>query len=261
MTSPKITDHGRLTQANVIATAQKLEPDSVLVRSQHNDSSPQNHLFAGGPQSLVARAVGHAEGTRHATGEPTWAYWGHRDPGNQAWNQGTFSYQHAAASPEEADQKQLHRLQRQAQELQLQAQAKGLHLSLPEQLNGIDLANQAPLAALDRGYIDWLAKAKRLSLSEDEAILWARTWSYWDPDRQTWNAPGLGNDFRHIESDQHRRQRAIATVLDRQPRKSAIADAPSQVSMQPKTHARKSIKSITGHIARDFSNASKERQN
>ncbi len=169
--------------------------------------------FDGGSQSLVARVVGHAEGTRTLTGEPTWAYWGHVDPGNRAWNRGTFSYQHAADSPEDADAKQLRRLAQQAKELEKQAQVKEIKLSRLEMLNGIDLANQAPLAALDRGYIEWLAEAKQMNLPETEAILWARTWSYWDPDLNTWNAPGLGNTRNSIETDQQRRQWAIAQVL------------------------------------------------
>lgn len=193
-------------------------PPNVLAKKMVTWTNPfslfvAHSPFAGGSQSLVARVVGHAEGTRTATGEPTWAYWGHVDPGNRAWNQGTFSYQHAADSPEDADAKQLKRLARQAKALEKQAKAKDIKLSLIEMLNGIDLANQAPLAALDRGYIEWLAEAKQMNLPESEAILWARTWSYWDPDFNTWNAPGLGNTRNSIEADQQRRQWAIAQVL------------------------------------------------
>ncbi|MGF1522781.1 MAG: hypothetical protein ACFBSF_10755 [Leptolyngbyaceae cyanobacterium] len=170
-------------------------------------------LFAGNTDSLVARAVGTAEGTRTPDGQKTFAYYGHLDPGNQAWNQGTFSYQHAANSPEEADEKQLARLKRQTEELYRLASNRGLRLNTEEALNGIDLANQAPMAALDRGYIDWLAQAKTINLSEQEAILWARTRAFLDPDTGRWNAPGLENSVHTITQDQARRQRAIAQAL------------------------------------------------
>ena len=172
-------------------------------------------LFEGGSDSLVARVVGSAEGTRTTDGALTWAYHGHRDPGNGKWNLGSFSYQHGATSPEDADQRQLKRLEGQTQMLHQLAVQRGLTLSMNEVLNGIDLANQAPLAALDRGYIDWLKEARQLELGEAEGILFARTWSYWDPDLEAWNAPGLGNRWLSISEDQRRRQEAIEGVLER----------------------------------------------
>ena len=75
------------------------------------------------------------------------AYYGHVDPGNHKWNLGSFSYQHGAKSPAEADAKQLKRLYKQALTLRQQASQCQVNLSLAEELNGIDLANQAPLAA------------------------------------------------------------------------------------------------------------------
>ncbi|MEL7144038.1 MAG: hypothetical protein AAFY33_19110 [Cyanobacteria bacterium J06643_4] len=171
-------------------------------------------IFEQGTDSLVARTVGSAEGTRHWNGERTRAYYGHVDPGNGVWNLGTFSYQHGARNPEEADQKQLNRLQRQGDEIVAQAAAQGLELSLEEKLNALDLANQAPLAALDRGgYIDRLAQARRLNMAGTEAILWARTHSYIDPDTRRWNAPGLGNNVNSISRDQERRMVAISKAL------------------------------------------------
>ncbi len=168
-------------------------------------------IFEGGTNSLVAHTVGKAEGTRYADGQRTQAFYGHRDPGNGVWNIGTFSYQHAAQSPEEADERQLARLKRQGLQLEAQAKAQGIQLSLEAKLNGIDLANQAPLAALDRGgYIEQLAKAYRLNMSGTEAIVWARTYAYLDPDTRQWNAPGLGNNVDSIDRDQRRRVEAIA---------------------------------------------------
>lgn len=186
-------------------------------------------LFVSGSDSLVARALGHAEGTRTASGQYTAAYYGHRDPGNQAWNLGTFSYQHGAETPEAADAKQSARLRRQAQQLQSQAQAKSLSLTVAELLNGIDLANQAPVTALEWGYIDRLHQAKTMGLIGDEAILWARTRAFLDPDSGRWNAPGLGNTVQGISRDQERRMRAIAAVLVqvKPAHKSEVATRPS----------------------------------
>ncbi len=183
--------------------------------AENSEASLSDTIFQGGAESLVARTVGSAEGTRTAEGLRTPAYYGHKDPGNGVWNLGSFSYQHGANSPEAADQKQLARLQTQAATLQKKAATKGLSLTLEEHLNGIDLANQAPMAALDRGgYIDWLAAAKQLGMTGEEAVLWARTRSFINPDTQQWNAPGLGNNINSISRDQERRMRAIARALN-----------------------------------------------
>ncbi|HIK46929.1 MAG TPA: hypothetical protein IGR64_18980, partial [Leptolyngbyaceae cyanobacterium M65_K2018_010] len=171
-------------------------------------------LFEGEVNSLVARAVGSAEGTRTPTGDLTPAYYGHVDPGNQVWNMGTFSYQHGAKSAAEADQKQLKRLQSQSRILQQRALKQGLTLTLEETLNGIDLANQSPLAAIGRvGYIERLAEAKRMGYEGTEAIVVARTRSYINPDTQQWNAPGLGNTEAGISRDQRRRASQIARAI------------------------------------------------
>ncbi|MGD1853610.1 MAG: hypothetical protein ACFB2W_05100 [Leptolyngbyaceae cyanobacterium] len=171
-------------------------------------------LFDGGSYSLVARAVGNAEGTRTADGGYTAAYYGHVDPGNQKWNLGSFSYQHGASTPAAADAKQLKRLYNQALDLRQQASQHQIMLSLSEELNGIDLANQAPLAALDRGYLSWLAIARQKPMDETERIIWARTRAFIDPDSGRWNAPGLGNTLTSIRWDQTRRQQAVQQVLD-----------------------------------------------
>ena len=79
---------------------------------------------------------------------------------------------------------------------------------------GIDLANQAPLAALDRGYIDWLAVAKQQAMEERDRILWARTRAFLDPDSGYWDAPGLGNTLESIRWDQARRQQAVQQAIE-----------------------------------------------
>lgn len=184
----------------------------------------QASLFAGGSDSLVARAVGHAEGTRTVDGRKTSAYYGHTDPGNGVWNIGSFSFQHcgeasySCASPDEADRHQLRRLKTQTEAIRQRAAAAGVPLSLEAELNGIDLANQAPAAALGQpGYVEWLDKAEERGLKGEEAVLWARVSSYWDPQRQGWNAPGLGNSETTITHDQNRRMTAISRVLESDP--------------------------------------------
>ncbi|MBW4514105.1 MAG: hypothetical protein KME11_02630 [Timaviella obliquedivisa GSE-PSE-MK23-08B] len=171
-------------------------------------------LFTGNTNSLVAKAVGSAEGTRTPEGDRTHAYYGHVDPGNQVWNRGSFSYQHSAQSPEDADQKQLSRLADQAKVIEAKAADHGLQLTLEEKLNGIDLANQAPKAALDQGgYVDWLAQARQQGMSGSDAVLWARTRAFINPATQRWDAPGLGNTAETIGHDQARRMAAIARAI------------------------------------------------
>ena len=200
-----------LPNTGTVATA---PAPSVLVVPAAPSPSASASLFKGGSDSLVARTVGHAEGTRASDGTKTHAYYGHVDPGNGVWNMGSFSYQHEAKSPEEADEKQLQRLQAQADVIRQRADTQRLNLSLEEELNAIDLANQAPLAALDTpGYVDWLKKAHDRGLTGSDAVLWARTQSYWNPRLNRWEAPGLGNTEANISHDQNRRQTAIARAL------------------------------------------------
>ncbi|MGB3491466.1 MAG: hypothetical protein WBA57_01975 [Elainellaceae cyanobacterium] len=195
----------------------RLNPINLL-RPQRSTYSHGNYdleaLFVGGSDSLVAKAVGGAEGTRRPNGSYTSAYKGHTDPGNGVWNLGTFSYQHGANSPEEADRKQLQRLRQQVNAIQHRAERAGITLGLTEVMNGIDLANQSPLAALgEPGYAEWMAEAYRQGLRGEEAILWARVMGYWDVSRDRWNAPGLGNTEPLIRRDQARRMEAIALAI------------------------------------------------
>jgi hypothetical protein len=178
-------------------------------------------VFVGGADSAVARTVGHAEGTRTADGDKTRAYYGHSDPGNGVWNLGSFSFQHCrearynCTTPEAADTHQLQRLQGQTARLNQIAVSIDMKLTLPEKLNGIDLANQAPLAAIGmQGYVERLQQAKKQGLTGSAAILWARTWAFWDSARNRWDAPGLGNSESRIQHDQERRMLAIARALN-----------------------------------------------
>jgi hypothetical protein len=196
-----------------------LEPSAAVAIAQEKAttvavSNPLPGLFEGNSDSLVAWAVGSAEGTRTPNGAINPAYFGHTDPGNRVWNMGTFSYQHGAKTPEEADQKQLARLQNQGEVLRQRALNHGMNLTLEETLNGLDLANQSPLAAIGRvGYIERLAEAKANGYEGAEAILVARTRSYINPNTGRWNAPGLGNTEPSIRRDQQRRANAVAQAL------------------------------------------------
>jgi hypothetical protein len=210
-------------------------PDVVVpdISEKEDFSSDLSALFNGGGDSLVARTVGSAEGTRLWNGGRTQAYYGHVDPGNGVWNLGTFSYQHEALTPEEADQKQLQRLKSQGAQLEQQAAGIGIQLSLAERLNGLDLANQAPLAALDQGgYIERLAEARRQGKTGNEAIIWARTHAYIDPATQLWNAPGLGNTGHSIERDQARRVLAVEKALNAYDGHLDLAKMPSTADSQ-----------------------------
>jgi len=184
------------------------------LESEYDSLGLDDWIFEGGSRSLVAHTVGSAEGTRQWDGDKTQAYYGHKDPGNGVWNLGTFSYQHEADTPEEADAKQIKRLKAQGFQLEEQAIRHDMTLSLVEKLNGLDLANQAPLAALGKGgYIERLAQAHRLQMQGEEAITWARTRAYIDPNTKVWNAPGLGNNLYSITKDQERRISAIDKAL------------------------------------------------
>lgn len=199
-------------------------------------------LFNGGSESLVARVVGAAEGTRTPDGGKTQNYYGHVDPGNGVWNRGTFSYQFGNGedlSPETSDQRQLDKLQRHYQTMQRKAAARNLQLDLEETLNGIDLANQAPLAVTeDGGYVERLAEAKQeKGLTGEAAILEGRVWAFWDTRRGGWDAPGLRayDDISKEESirrDQIRRMGMIAQVLQAYRQEGALPP----IAQQPASH-------------------------
>lgn len=229
-----LTPRDRRDEASETLTNTAAAPAKAELPAIAPPQDPIQAIFEGGTDSLVARAVGSAEGTRTPEGHKNPAYFGHVDPGNGVWNMGTFSYQHGANTPEEADARQLKRLQNQTQVLQVKAQEKGLDLTQEELLNGIDLANQAPLAALDRGgYIDWLKEAHNLGMTGSEAIIWARTRSFIDPDTQRWNAPGLGNNVYSISHDQERRANAIARAIHATALVTRVAQVPQKEAAQP----------------------------
>ena len=157
---------------------------------------------------VLMKAIGKAEGTVDSHLNPDADYWGHTDPGNGAHNQGFFSFQHGASSPQEADQKQLQRLRQAEREIQAQAQGKfGQPLSEATLLTALDLWNQAPLAGQD---------FVRLLPTPDptpEQIIEARAKSFIEPATGALNAPGLGNSMPRVREDQKRRTNANLNVL------------------------------------------------
>lgn len=101
------------------------------------------------PDDLLKRAIGRAEGTRDANGNPTQAFFGHKDPGWQGrcQNQGSFSYQHCAPSPEAADASWLSTLRKAEKDIQAQAKAKfGQPLSKAALVAALDGYTQSPNA-------------------------------------------------------------------------------------------------------------------
>jgi hypothetical protein len=171
-----------------------------------------NQLFKS-PDAVGSVAIGVAEGTRHRDGRKTEAYDGHKDPGNDKANLGTFSWQHGAPSPEEADRRQLAVLKDQTAQIKRDAEKKGVSLSSEELLNAADLANQAPAAAIgDGGFADRLKQCKSSGKQGEEAILCARVESYRRPSTGEFDAPGLGGEAA-IKTDQARRMGAIDSVI------------------------------------------------
>ncbi len=199
---------------------------SQKVARNSSASSARMDIFEGGSESLVARTVGAAEGTRTPDGGKTQNYYGHVDPGNGVWNRGTFSYQFGNVenlSPDESDRRQLAKIKRIYESVMLpKAEQHGVApLTVAEEINGIDLINQAPLAVTEEGgYIERLAQAKKeKGLTGDAAILEARIWAFWDGDKNSWDAPGLRayDDISKKESirrDQERRMAMISKALE-----------------------------------------------
>ena len=115
-------------------------------------------------------SIGASEGTRARNCEATKAYYGHTDPGNKKWNMGTFSYQHGASTPEEADAKWLPTLRKAENDMQAAAKQKfGEYLSPKASAAGLDAYTQSPHAA--GFYVGYLTSAN----PSFEQVLEART--------------------------------------------------------------------------------------
>ncbi|NJO49708.1 MAG: hypothetical protein HC840_09970 [Leptolyngbyaceae cyanobacterium RM2_2_4] len=88
--------------------------------------------------------------------------------------------------------------------------------------------------------MDRLKEAHDIGLRGSDAVLWARTRSFLDPDTNRWNAPGLGNTTRGVTSDQDRRMRAIARAIEAHPKAQPVAatsSVPTEQATMPLTAA------------------------
>jgi peptidoglycan hydrolase-like protein with peptidoglycan-binding domain len=178
-------------------------------------------------QSTLSIAIGNAEGTRTVDGGKTRAYGGHVDPGNQANNTGTFSYQKGpVSSPEDADAKQLANFRAILPEYVAAAKKVGLDPNNPLlAASFFDSFNQGEAAALgwsDRvsvgkgflGQLDFLAKK---GVTADN-IIEARVRSYSNTGGGI-EAPGLDRNGdktttrSEVFADQARRTDEIVKVL------------------------------------------------
>jgi hypothetical protein len=160
-------------------------------------------MLAGGSDSQIAIAVGCAEGTRTKRGDRTKAWYGHTDPGNGARNLGSFSYQHEAASPEEADLKQIEKFKTVLLPRFLKA---GLicktHFAI-----ACDVFTQSETACLARGGVLEQLKAMPCDLIS------ARVQAYFDPTTRKLDAPGFGNNVERLRADQERRTKVVLEVI------------------------------------------------
>lgn len=151
---------------------------------------------------ILKRAIGRAEGTRDRNGNPTAAYAGHTDPGNGKGNLGSFSYQHGASSPDEADQKWLAVLRKAEPEIQAQAIAKfGQPLSKAALVAALDAYTQSPDAG--KRFVSYLATID----PTPEQIIGARTAALNESRRV------LGGGPLNVPADQQRRVNALLEQL------------------------------------------------
>jgi hypothetical protein len=173
-------------------------------------------LLQGGSDSIVAIAVGCAEGTRTADGGKTAAWYGHTDPGNGAKNQGSFSYQHEAKSPEDADILQIQKL---TDVLLPQFLVNVDAVNLPEKgmlqlfLIACDVYTQSELACTGRGGFLWHFRSIPLKTRVDLTVIDWRVESYFDLDTLKLDAPGFGNNLERLKADQARRTEAVMNVF------------------------------------------------
>ena len=154
--------------------------------------------------------IGINEGTRDAKGNPTNAYYGHRDPGNGRGNQGTFSAQQGYASAEQADRAWVRKINAVTLSTFTPAlRAAGLTpgVAAYERIlfNLQDLYVQAPAAATGRGgLVDRIPEILAAGATI-EAIAKARADSFFRPGTDILDAPGFGNNYARLSSDQRRR--------------------------------------------------------
>lgn len=173
---------------------------SALRPAEYGKAQPPSS--AAPSDEVLKRAIGRAEGTRDRNGNPTAAFNGHTDPGNRKRNQGSFSYQHGASSPDEADQKWLAVLRKAEPEIQQQAIAKfNQPLSKAALVAALDAYTQSPDAG--KRFVPHLATAD----PSPEQLIAARTAALAESRRV------LGGPPLNVSADQQRRVNALLEQL------------------------------------------------
>lgn len=193
-----------------------------------------------GSRAGAAIVIGNAEGTRTPEGGTTDAFGGHTDPGNAARNQGSFSYQHAARSPADADRRQLQTLQRQLPAYEAAARQAGLNPADARLASAyLDLYNQSPSAA--RRFLAQLDSLRGQPLDAAH-LAQLRFHSFVDAATgQRFQLPGggqAGSGFVNIARDQLKRtpnesELQAALRADQQRRTQAIETALSRQGLLP----------------------------
>jgi len=148
--APDRTGEASVRYGMRLATDEATQQASVQVAG-HRDAWLDLQHFADpalGSNAAAAIVIGTAEGTRRPDGGFTPAYGGHTDPGNAAHNRGSFSYQHTASSPADADRRQLQTLSNQLPAYEAAARRAGLDPNNARLASAyLDLLNQSPSAA------------------------------------------------------------------------------------------------------------------
>ena len=211
-----------------------------------------------GSNAPAAIVIGNAEGTRRPDGGFTAAYGGHTDPGNAVHNRGSFSYQHTATSPADADRRQLATLQGRLPTYEAAARGAGLDPNNARLASAyLDLYNQSPSAA--QRFLNQLGTLRGQPIDAAH-ITNLRVNSYVDASTgrrfQLANGGQAGSGFVNIarnqlghapteaqvqaviRADQQRRTNAVETALNRQglltgsatPATATTATAPAAAS-------------------------------
>lgn len=189
-----------------------------------------------GSNAPAAIVIGSAEGTRRPDGGFTTAYGGHADPGNAAHNRGSFSYQHRASSPADADRRQLQTLQGRLPAYETAARNAGLDPSNARLASAyLDLYNQSPSAAarflnqlgslrgqpLDTAHLTQLRVDSFVDRGTGERFRLANGGQAGSgfvniARRQVGHAPTEAQVQAVIRADQQRRMTAVDSALQRQ---------------------------------------------
>jgi hypothetical protein len=176
-------------------------------------------LLSGGTDSSVAIAVGSAEGTRTPDGKKTAAWHGHKDPGNGAQKQGSFSYQHSAATPNDADLQQIQKfkdiLLPKFVEIIPRLQQWEIDEIKMLLLYACDVYTQSETACLAKGgFLEQVAANGNSTPTISVVIDW-RVQAYYVPKTGKLDAPGFGNDLTRLVGDQTRRCEAIISSAEK----------------------------------------------